>query len=131
MTASVFINAVLIVFGLFFLYTGVISFSRPAAFARSLGLETNGRSGAIEIRAQYGGLFFAAGLSQFAPLITSLTATTALTIGFVVFGGLILGRLCSLVIEPGREELLPTIRGLYWIDSSGAVLAAVGLYLAA
>ncbi len=128
MTASLFIHAVLIVFGLFFLFTGVISFSRPAPFARTLGLETDGRSGAIEIRAQYGGFFFAAGLSQFAPSITLLTA---LTIGLVVFGGLILGRLCSLVVDPGGERPLPTIRALYWIDSAGALFAVVCLYLAA
>ena len=131
MTASLFIHAVLIVFGLFFLFTGVISFSRPAPFARTLGLETDGRSGAIEIRAQYGGFFFAAGLSQFAPSITLLTTSTALTIGLVVFGGLILGRLCSLVVDPGGERPLPTIRALYWIDSAGALFAVVGLYLAA
>ena len=37
MTASLFIHSVPIVLGLFFLYTGVISFGRPVPFARTLG----------------------------------------------------------------------------------------------
>lgn len=114
---------VLAIFGLFFLYTGVASFLRPAPFARSLSLETVGRSGAVEIRAQYGGFFFAAAVSQFAPFVGLIAPSVAL----VIFGGLILGRLGALVYAARGDTLTPTIRALFVVDGGGAALAAACL----
>lgn len=120
------VDATLAIFGLFFLYTGVMSFWHPTKFARSLALETQGRSGQVEIRAQYGGFFFAAALSQFAPLIDLLDQATALLFALVIFGGLIMGRIGALLIR-NAEQLTPQIKALYWIDAVGGAGAALGL----
>ncbi|PCJ71549.1 MAG: hypothetical protein COA62_02885 [Rhodobiaceae bacterium] len=126
---DIFVQAVLIVFGLFFAYTAIISFRRPKSFAAALGLTTIGRSGEVEIRAQYGGFFLAAAICQFAPFVTDMASTTALAVGLVIFGGLILGRLAALFSGSTDEQLLPTVRALYWIDGGGALLALTGLYM--
>ena len=66
---DIFIHITLMSFGVFFLFTGVTSFSNPETFAQRLSLQAVGRSGAVEIRAQYGGFFTAAALSQAAPFV--------------------------------------------------------------
>ena len=126
---NLFVPAVLTVFGLFFAYTAIVSIRRPKPFAAALGLATIGRSGEVEVRAQYGGFFLAAAICQFAPFVTNLAPTTALTVGLVIFGGLIFGRLISLSGGSTGDRLLPTVRALYWIDGGGAVLALAGLYM--
>ncbi len=117
------VQIILIIFGLFFLYTGVASFFQPEKLAKTLSLNTIGRSGRIEIQAQYGGFFFLAGLSQLAPFLKLLTPSTALTVSVVIFGGLILGRVLSLLSNQGSEPITPIIRVLYVIDAVGFGLA--------
>ncbi len=124
---TVFPYIALVIFGLFFLYTGVMSFLQPAGFARNLSLEAVARSGRVEIRAQYGGFFFAAALSQFAPLIDLVSAYTALVVALVIFGGLILGRVGGLFCGSDRQALIPMIRNLFWIDGAGTIIAIAGL----
>lgn len=123
------INTILVVFGLFFAYTAVVSFRTPVPFARGLGLEPSGRSGAIEIRAQYGGFFAAAGLAQFAVFGGLISASAALFVGLVIFGGLIAGRGAAFFVGDKDEKLLPIISALYWIDGGGFVAAVIGLFL--
>ena len=123
----VFTYILFAIFGLFFLYTSIMSFRQPAGFARSLSLEAVGRSGRVEIRAQYGGFFFAAALSQFAPLVDLIPAHTALFVALVIFGGLIIGRIAGLFFGADREALTPVIRNLFWIDAAGTILAISGL----
>ena len=123
---QVILNTALTACGLFFLYTGITSFWQPVKFARFLALETQGRSGQVEIRAQYGGFFCAAALSQFAPFIGVLNHATALVVALVIFGGLIMGRLAALLVR-SDEKLTPPIRALYWVDAVGATCALLGL----
>lgn len=125
-----FCNTVLILFGLFFLYTGITSFLRPAAFASSLGLTTMGRSGDIEIRARYGGFFFVTGIVQFLPFLGTLEYATVLTVDLIIFAGLIVGRLLALLCEAKDKTLIPLMRALYLIDGIGTALAIIGLYFA-
>ncbi|MEO9599537.1 hypothetical protein [Parasphingorhabdus sp.] len=113
-------NTILAIFGLFFLYTGVISIRDPVGFARSLSLETVGWSGQVEIKAQYGGFFVAAAFSQFAPLVGMLNTQAALVVSLVIFGGLISGRLGALVVSARDEPLTSMIKSLYYIDGAGA-----------
>ena len=127
--APLIINAILLAFGLFFAYTAIVSFRTPVPFAQGLGLEPNGRSGAIEIRAQYGGFFAAAGLAQFAVFAGLVSAQTALFVGLVIFGGLIAGRIPAFFVGARGEKLLPIISALYWIDGLGCLAAIVGLFL--
>ncbi len=120
---------VLCLFGLFFLYTGVISFQKPGRFARSLSLETVGVSGDVEIRAQYGGFFLAAGLSQFAPFIGLLSAFSGLIVSLTIFGGLIVGRLGAAAAGLGGQKLTPMIKALFVIDAIGFVAASGSIAL--
>lgn len=113
-------NIIFALFGLFFLYTGITSFRNPIGFGRSLSLEAVGRSGQVEIKAQYGGFFIAAAFSQFAPLVGMLNPQTALVVSLVIFGGLIAGRLGALAMPPRDEPLTSMIKGLYYIDGAGA-----------
>jgi len=121
--------AVLTLFGLFFTYTGLHSLIAPRGFARILSLEPIGRSGDIEIRAQYGGFFLAAGLAQFAALSGHLTQSTALMISFVIFGGLIMGRLLALLFQGDGAPISPAIKALYVIDAIGCVSSAIALWV--
>jgi len=112
------------IFGLFFLYTGVISFHRPGRFAKSLSLEAVGVSGEIEIRAQYGGFFLAAAISQFAPFMGLLSEHSALIVSLTIIGGLIFGRLCAALAGPNGQTLSPMIKTLFVIDAIGFVAAS-------
>jgi len=122
-------SLLLTVFGVFFLYTGVMSFLRPVAFGKSLSLAPVGASGIVEIRAQYGGFFFAAALSQFAPFVGLIASTTAFIVAAIIFGGLILGRIGAAMAKPDKEALSPMIKALYLIDGVG-FLASIGALLA-
>jgi len=115
---------VLSLFGLFFLYTGMISFQRPGWFAKSLSLEAVGVSGAVEIRAQYGGFFLAAALSQFAPFLGLLSTFSALIVSLTIFGGLIFGRLGAAIAGLNGQKLSPMIKSLFVIDAIGFVGAS-------
>ncbi len=126
---AIITDLILILFGLFFIYTGVTSFTRPKQFAAALGLQIDDRSGTIEIHAQYGGFFFAAGVSQLLPLGFTSMRVASFAIGLTIFGGLIAGRLMSLWLTNASKPLLPTIRTLFWVDGLGALLATLGLLL--
>ena len=92
----------LCIFGAFFFYTGVHSLCRPKQFGEMLSLQPIGRSGLIEIRAQYGGFFLAAALSQFAGLTALISIQTSFIVSLIIFGGLITGRpeILDLEIKP-------------------------------
>ncbi len=124
---DVYLIVVLSVSGLFFLYTGVSSFLRPVVLGRLLGIDSVGRSGKIEIQAQYGGFFFACGLSVIASVLGVIEIGYGLFLTAVTFGGLTLGRLLALFEPTEDRHMLPTIRALYWVDGLGFVLALVGL----
>ncbi|MBL4639176.1 MAG: DUF4345 family protein [Kordiimonadaceae bacterium] len=115
------------IIAVFFLYTGLHSLIAPKKFAQMLNLEPIERSGEIEIRAQYGGFFLAAACSQIAGILGYLPAATALMVSFVIFGGLIGGRLIAL-FWPGSAPISPTIRSLFIVDAIGAVATAYALY---
>ncbi len=120
---------VLSLFGLFFLYTGVISFLRPGRFAKSLSLDAIGVSGEVEIKAQYGGFFLAAALVQFAPFIGLLSEFSALIVSLTIFGGLVFGRIAAAMIGLRGQALSPMIKTLFVIDAVGFVAASGAIAL--
>lgn len=113
--------------GIFFIYTALHSLIAPVKFARMLNLEPVGRSGNIEIRAQYGGFFLAAGLSQFAALSRYLTLYSALIISLVIFGGLVFGRILALMFRNDGTPLTAVLKTLYVIDAVGFMGSIVAL----
>lgn len=127
--SAMIVNLVLLSFGLFFLYTGVVGFVQPKRLGAMVSLTPEGRSGLIEIRAQYGGFFFAAGLSQLAPFTGLLSTEAALIIALVIFGGLIVARLAALFLDAGRQPLTSMMKLLFVIDGAGFAAVVLALFL--
>jgi hypothetical protein len=124
---QLFGTAVLIVGGLFGVLTTWSSAAAPREFAARLGLAVADAGGVNEIRAQYAGFVLAAALACGAALIGWLPRYAAFVVLMVVFGGLIGGRLASLVIDGSLAGYGPTIRALYAIDAVGLCAAIVAL----
>jgi len=111
----------------FFLLTTWSSATAPAEFAQKLGLTIANASGVNEIRAQYAGFFFAAAAVCTAALANYLPRQAAFVVLAAVFGGLIGGRLASLVINGGIGGYGPTILALYFIDAIGLALSLTAM----
>ncbi len=109
---------------LFFLYTAWSSATAPEAFASRLGLTLANAGGFNEIRSQYAGFFLAAAVLCVLALISAVPLATGLVMLAVIFGGLIVGRLISLVLNGGVSGFGPAIRALYVIDGVGFIAAA-------
>jgi hypothetical protein len=114
---------VLVVVTLFFLLTTISASLNPERFGERLGLRIINAGGVNEIMAQYAGFFLAAAGVCIAALADWLPRSTAFVTVAAVFGGLIVGRLISLVLNGGFGGFGPTIQALYVIDAIGFVLA--------
>jgi hypothetical protein len=122
-----FTKFVLLLAATFCLFTAASSGVFPRQFADRLGLAILGTSGYNEIRAQYAGFFLTVGAICVAALVGYINRRSACIILAVVFGGLIMGRVVSLVINRGFEGYTSTILALYAIDATGLLLALVAL----
>ncbi|MGA7809679.1 hypothetical protein [Bradyrhizobium sp.] len=122
-------TAVLVVNVLFCLSTAWTSATAPDSFAGRLGLAIVDPGGLNEVRAQYSGFFLAIGAVCLASLCGLLTRQTSFVIMFAVYGGLLAGRLVSLVLNGGTAGYGPTILALYAVDTVGLVLAVASLVL--
>ncbi len=129
MSEEIILYGLIAITGAFFLYTGIMSLLRPKDFATALGLDPVGRSGIIEIRAQYGGFFTAASVIQFLALGGLIGMPSAFLVNLVIFGGLIAGRLPALFIGNTKEQIIPVIHMLFWVDAIGAAGSAAGFWL--
>ncbi|HEY2538241.1 MAG TPA: DUF4345 family protein [Stellaceae bacterium] len=114
---------------LFFLYTTWISGTEPAQFPERLGLTVANAGGHNEIRAQYSGFFFAAALVCVASLPGTLPRQAAYIVLVMIFGGLLVGRLVSTVLDGGMAGYGSTIVPLHAIDAGGLALAVAALAL--
>jgi hypothetical protein len=120
-------TSVLIVAALFCLLTTWSSATAPGSFAQRLGLVIANAAGSNEIRAQYAGFFFAVAAVCAISLTGAVSRQSAYLVLAVVFGGLISGRLVSLVVDGGIAGYTPTILALYAIDSLGFVFAVTAI----
>lgn len=125
--ANPFGTLVLTIAALFCLLTAWQSAIAPRAFAARLGLAVANPGGDNEVRAQYTGFFLAVAAVCAGSLAGLVPRQGALTVLAVVFGGLIAGRLASLVLNGGLAGYGPTIRALYAIDAVGFALAVAAL----
>jgi hypothetical protein len=107
----------------FFLLTTISASRNPQRFGEQLGLRIINAGGVNEIRSQYGGFFLAAAGVCIAALAGWLPRSTAFVTLAAVFGGLIVGRLVSLVLNGGFSGYGPTIQALCVIDAIGFALA--------
>ncbi|HUH83031.1 MAG TPA: DUF4345 family protein [Stellaceae bacterium] len=120
-------SSVLAITALFCLWTAGISGMKPRAFAARLGLAIANPGGENEVRAQYAGFFLAVGSVCAAALLGLVPRQSALIVLAVVFGGLIAGRLVSLVLNGGVSGYGPAIRALYAIDAAGFAVTLAAL----
>jgi hypothetical protein len=120
-------SVVLVIAAVFCLLTTLSSGARPEDFARRLGLKIADADGFNEIRAQYSGFFLAVAGVCTASLIGLISRPATFMVLGVVFGGLIAGRLASLLIDRSRGRYGATIRALHAIDAIGFVLAIIAL----
>jgi len=127
MIAQRFGMGVLVVATLFCLLTAGVSATTPGTFADRLGLAIANAGGMNEIRAQYAGFFASAALVCAVALMGILPRQAAFILLAAIFGGLIVGRLVSLVLNGGVAGYSPTILSLYAIDSIGLALAVTAL----
>jgi hypothetical protein len=114
---------VLVVVTLFSLVTTISACLNPERFGEQLGLRIINAGGVNEIMAQYAGFFLAVAVICIASLAGWLPRSTAFVTLAAVFGGLIVGRLVSLVLNAGLSGYGPTIQALYIIDAIGFALA--------
>jgi hypothetical protein len=117
----------LVVAAAFCLVTAWSSGFSPQQFAHRLGLTVTGPDGYNEIRAQYGGFFLAAAGMCIAALASRVLRPSVFVLLSVTFGGLLAGRLASLVINGGLTGFGPTIRALYIIDAIGFALSIIAI----
>jgi hypothetical protein len=115
--------AVLVVATLFCLLTTISASVNPERFGEQLGLRIINAGGVNEIMAQYAGFFLAAAGVCVAALAGRLPRSVAFVTLAAIFGGLIVGRLVSLVLNGGLSGYGPTIQALYVIDAIGFALA--------
>jgi len=127
--ASLFGTAVLSVIALFFLSTSWGSFSNPKQFGERLGFTLPGADGFNEIRSQYGGFFLAAAVCGALALAGQIPRSTAFVVNITIFGGLIAGRLVSLLLDGGIRKYGPLIHALFVIDALGFALSMIAFML--
>ena len=127
--AGAFGTAVLGIIALFFLSTSWGSFSNPKQFGERLGFGLPGADGLNEIRAQYGGFFLAAAVCGALAVVGWIPRRTAFVVNITIFGGLIFGRLVSLLLDGGIGKYGPLIRALFVIDALGLVLSVIAFTL--
>ena len=126
---QIFEAIVLGTLGTFCLFTTWSSATRPARFAEQLGLAAMNSGGVNEIRSQYAGFFGAVALCCGGGLVGAIPRPAVFLLLAVVFGGLIVGRLISLVVNHGFDGFGPTIRALYLIDAIGFTTALLALVI--
>ena len=119
-------TSILVLAALFCMLTAWSSGTAPARFAESLGLSIANAGGANEIRAQYAGFFFAAAIVCACALFGALPRPSAFVVLAAIFGGLIVGRVASFLLDGGTAGYTPMIVALYAIDSIGFALALAG-----
>lgn len=129
MISRSFGTSVLVIVGLFSLLTAWNSGFAPHQFARRLGLMVTNADGYNEIRAQYAGFFLVTGAMCIAALSGFAARRPVLILLAVLFGGLLTGRLASLVLNRGFAGYGPTILALYVIDAAGFALTAIAVFL--
>lgn len=96
---SFFPRLVLACLAIAFLPVGFLGWFAPDILFAPIGVQISDAAGYAEIRAAYGGHFTGAGLFFALGTAKEHYRDTALTLGAVILGGFVFGRLLSMVIE--------------------------------
>jgi hypothetical protein len=117
----------LVLTGMLSVFTTFTAAIRPADFAKRLGMTIDNAGGINEIRSQYAGFFLAAASACGAGLSGFITRQEALVVVAVIFGGLFVGRVFSLVLNKGFSGYGRTVRALCVIDALGLALCVASI----
>src|SRR6266700_4154516 len=110
---------------LFFAMTSAGSFYAPKQFGQSLGFTITGADGTNEVRAEYGGFFLAMAVINVLALMGIVPRGAGLLLTSAVFGGLIAGRITSLILDGEFAGYGGTIRALFLVDGAGFTLSII------
>lgn len=124
--SALFVRWVLGVTGALFLGLGLACIFVPSMIIGAVDVKAEPGKALADIRAVYGGLDLAIGTLLIYYFVRKQW-TTGLGISTLVCGCLALGRLVGILLDPATDILT---FGLFGIEVLGAVLSAVGLFLA-
>ncbi|PWR22575.1 DUF4345 family protein [Zavarzinia aquatilis] len=120
----------LLVTGALFILIGLRALIGPiGAVVRPFGLEADTPDALHYIRSGSGGVAIGCGIAMIVGGVLPAYALAGLVVGIAVLGGLVVGRLFSLIVDgrPGRIALISggfeafgLISGLYWLAAPAA-----------
>jgi hypothetical protein len=123
----VFPVIVLALAGLLSIVIGVRGLLAPEELGVALGYALPGADALNEVRAQYGGLFLTVGTICELAIFRVVPRQAALMLLATVFGGILFGRIFSLLADGGFAVYGRTIQLLYAVDLIGLVAALAAL----
>ncbi len=95
------IRALLWINGIGFLSLGIAGLILPNLIVDMIGYQLMGTDAAIEVRAQYGGLFIGIGLFALWGVLRSEMWQASIGLMLLVYAGLALGRIVGLMVDVG------------------------------
>lgn len=115
---------------IFCIITACAALARPVRFAAILGYDGASTSAMNEVRSQYGGFFGAVAVVLLLVVAGRIPLETGFIVGAMIFGGLAFGRFFSLVVTRKYFCMVPTVRGLVFVDPVLFLLnlSALGLW---
>tara|TARA_R110002110_G_scaffold134582_4_gene317999 strand:- start:111 stop:503 length:393 start_codon:yes stop_codon:yes gene_type:complete len=109
-----------------FVGMGLAGLLMPEIPVNLIGYELLGTDAAIEVRAQYGGLFIGIGVFAIWGALQASMWQASLKLMLLVYAGLALGRLTGLLLDggsPGSYTYGATVFELFMVVAFGAALA--------
>lgn len=122
MRSRTFDRFFLVVVGLIFLGLGGFNLLFPVAGIAVFEIQIASVSALNEVRANYGGMYFAMGVLFVAGASVGALRSSALLVVALFTGGLVLGRLLSLVLDGSPNTVM---WGLFILEATGCVVASV------
>ncbi|MDP9139396.1 MAG: DUF4345 domain-containing protein [Pseudomonadota bacterium] len=105
-------NGYLLVTGVLFLLVGLRALLKPVeAVAMLYALEANTVDAKNYLRSGAGGVAISSGLTMIIAVFVPQLAFAALVVAIVILGGLVFGRLVSLLLD-GNPSIVPWIAGI-------------------
>ena len=121
-----FSRVILIVYGLMFLYFGVLLYVRPEALSNTVPLQLTDPMAVAEIRAFYGGLEIGLGVFLVAAGVIHSFIRPGLWLLFAISAGLTLGRITGIVIDHATGSFIFIALA---VESAGLIFSGIGLRL--
>jgi len=127
---NIVINGIIIIsilLGAIVVFRGL---SDPANFLADFGMIADNPSARNEMRASYAGIQIVSIIFLLLALFNKVRKSLALGIAFAHIGGVLLGRIISLVVEgPGIfSEYIPLVKTLYGVDTFVTIITGLAFF---